>query len=673
MKMKNNDLKTISHVGVIGAGTMGSAIAQHFCMKNLNVILVDVNSESLNRGRKSIEDSLSEAVQRRIMTEDEKKNCIDRINFTDKYENLTNCQYVVEAVFEDFNVKKSVFSKIEENVSSDCVIASNTSSFPITELGKDLKHQERFLGIHYFYHAAKNKLVEIIPGKETSADFTHFLNNFYFYYDKLPIIVKDVPGFAVNRFFVPWLNEAVRLLEEGSGTTASIDKIACEIFNVGMGPFALMNATGVPIAMHAAQTLADAFGPFYAPAQKLKEQVETGKLWEIKEGNGNTSEDIVKDRLIGATLGVAAQMVSEGVTTATDADLGARIGLRWPMGPFEMMNNIGIEEIVSAVKSVFTKWDLPVPEIFTDVDKKAGFQCEYVRKHIIGSTAIIEFNRPDSMNALNEAVMSQLAESFDSADSENNIDKIIFFGRGKAFVAGADIKFFVDNIDKKQIDQIYKFTDFGQKVLLKISGSKKDTIAFIDGLALGGGLELALACKYRVGTGRTTVAFPETGIGIYPGLGGTQRTPRLIGKGPAKFLVATGRMINAEKALAMGLIDAIIERVEGIEEISKIEIPQRKDIDNSSLPENEFESFSGTLDDDLFQKDIYKKYEKQLKSKAPLALKKAMELIDEGENLKLEDALQLELNSLDWIFNTKDAREGLGSVLSRKKPAYTGQ
>lgn len=651
---------------------MGAAIAQHFCMKKLNVVQVDMTRENLDRGLASIKESLSEAVKRKIMSEDEMNDCIGRINFTVDYGDLSSCEYVVEAVFEDFNIKKSVFKQIEENVSDSCIIASNTSSFPITDLAADLKKPGRFLGIHYFFHAAKNKLVEIIPGKETSREFVGSLNNFYFFYEKLPITVGDVPGFAVNRFFVPWLNEAVRLYEEGIGSQSVIDRVACKIFKVGMGPFALMNATGVPIAMHAAQTLADAFGPFYTPADRLKEQVESGKPWEITGGDKN-DENEISERLLGATLGVAAQMVSEGVTNPTDTDLGARIGLRWPDGPFEMMNQLGIDKSRQIVEKIFKKWDLKLPEIFSSVDNKTGFNCEYVRCHTTGSTAVIEFNRPDSMNALNETIMHQLSDCFEKVDNDPKIEKIVFFGRGKAFIAGADIKFFVDNIDKKQIDDIYKFTDFGQKVLSKISNSKKATIAYMNGMTLGGGLEFALACRYRVGTKNTVVAFPETGIGIYPGLGGTQRTTRLIGKGLAKFLVATGKMISADKALSMGLIDSITDKFVGIEEISKISVPDKNDKIEQSFPEDEFKSFDGTVTDELLGKGIFEKYGKSLKSKAPLALKKSMELIDEGENLDIEGALQLELKGLNWIFNTKDARTGLGSIIDRKRPQYVGE
>ena len=199
----------------------------------------------------------------------------------------------------------------------------------------------------------------------------------------------------------------------------------------------------------------------------------------------------------------------------------------------------------------------------------------------------------------------------------------------------------------------------------------------MDGLTLGGGLELALCCGYRIGTPRTALAFPETGIGIYPGLGGTQRTPRLIGKGLAKFLIATGQMLDAERALQFGLIDLIIERVKNPVELAEMKLPTTPATapigESGHLLEEAFADFNGTITAELFRNDVLKKHEKVLKQKAPLALKKAMNLIDEGMRLELEQGLELELESLNWIFGTQDAKIGLSSILRRERPNYLGK
>lgn len=259
-------MKSISTVGVIGAGTMGSAIAQHFLMKGLSVVLIDQTEEYLSRGVGHIRSTLDEAKKRRIVSDEEYDKIFERLRCSTRYEDLREVPLVVEAVFENLEVKKTLFKNLEEVVKDDCILATNTSSLLVTEIAREMKHPERVVGVHYFYHAAKNKLVEIIPGEKTDPSIVSGLESFYTHYGKIPIIAKDAPGFAINRFFVPWLNEAARLYEEGFGSIPFIDKTACEVFGIGIGPFALMNATGVPIARHAAQGLADVLGAFYAPA-----------------------------------------------------------------------------------------------------------------------------------------------------------------------------------------------------------------------------------------------------------------------------------------------------------------------------------------------------------------------------------------------------------------------
>ena len=322
-----------------------------------------------------------------------------------------------------------------------------------------------------------------------------------------------------------------------------------------MGPFALMNATGVPIAMHAADGLASVLGAFYAPAEILCRQVEAKQNWDVEDtrrlNNGSDQEDVVTRRLVGASLGVAAQMVDEGVVDATSADLGARAGLRWPVGPFELLDKLGAGNVRTMVEGVFSPWDLPVPACLVDAAQADKLRLDWVTTEVIGDSGFIIFNLPDRMNPLGEEVMRQLDRCVDELNARSDISKIFIHGKGKAFIAGADIKFFLDAMAAGDLERIQSFTEFGQQVLNKISASGKTTCAYLDGLALGGGLELALACDYRIGTRKSVLAFPETGIGIYPGLGGTQRASRLIGVARAKQLIASGQFINAQQAYAL--------------------------------------------------------------------------------------------------------------------------
>ncbi len=671
-------MKSIATVGVVGAGTMGSAIAQHFVMKGLPVILVDQQQEFLERGVGYIRESLGEALQRGLIDQPAFDQVLGRLHCSTDQAELAKADLVVEAIFENLEVKKGLFAELEKVVSADCILASNTSSFLISEIAADLQTPERVVGVHYFYHAAKNKLVELIPGEKSSPEIVAALENFYAFYDKTPILVKDAPGFAVNRFFVPWLNEAARLYEEGCGSIAFIDQVACDVFGVGMGPFALMNATGVPIAMHAADGLAGELGAFYAPAKRLCQQVEAKQDWNVEDtshlNSGSDKVDVVTRRLVGASLGVAAQMVDEGVVDATSTDLGARAGLRWPIGPFELLEKLGASQVGEMVESVFSAWELPVPDCLADSGRAQNLRLNWVRTEVIAETGFIILDLPDRMNPLGEQVMSQFDRCVDELNGRADISKIIIHGKGKAFIAGADIKFFLDSIDADDLQRIQTFTEFGQQVLNKISGSDKVTIAYLDGLALGGGLELALACDYRLGTRKSVLAFPETGIGIYPGLGGTQRASRLIGVARAKQLIASGQFINAKKAYEYGLIDAIIEPVLDWRELAGVSLEKAQSGRKEGTPEElEFAAFDGELGHPLLAREGSEKLAKTLSRKAPLALKTAMNLIDQGYGLELQAGLQLELKGLKTIFATKDARSGLSSILSGQKPNYIGK
>lgn len=671
-------MKQIASVGVVGAGTMGSAIAQHFVMKGLPVVLVDQQQEFLDRGVGYISESLGEAMQRGLIDQQGFDQTLARITCSTEQSRLADVDLVVEAIFENLEVKKSLFAQLEKVVRADCVLASNTSSFLISDIAADLQTPERMVGVHYFYHAAKNKLVELIPGEKSDPEIVCALENFYTFYDKTPILVKDAPGFAVNRFFVPWLNEAARLYEEGFGSIAFIDQVACEAFGVGMGPFALMNATGVPIAMHAADGLAGVLGTFYEPAQILRRQVESKQDWDVSDtrplNNGSDQGDVVKRRLIGASLGVAAQMVDEGVVDATSTDLGARAGLRWPVGPFELLDKLGVDKVREMVESVFASWDLPVPACLANPAHADRLQLNWVTSEVIDRSGFIIFDLPDRMNPLGEKVMSQLNNCVDQLNARSDIDKIFIHGKGKAFIAGADIKFFLDAIAADDLPRIQAFTEFGQQVLNKISASDKTTYAYLDGLTLGGGLELALTCDYRIGTRKSVLAFPETGIGIYPGLGGTQRASRLIGVARAKQLIASGQFINAKQAYAFGLVDNIIEPLYDWRELAKFSLsePQAGRTEETS-EEMEFAKFSGELSDPMLSRPGFEKSAKKITRKAPVALKTAMDLIDQGHELSLQEGLQLELAGLQEIFATQDAKTGLSSIISGDKPTYTGQ
>ncbi len=670
-------------LAVIGAGNMGSGIAQKAATEGFPVILVDLDEAKVGRGIGIIEKTLADGVERKIFRPDDAKTIRGRITGTTDWTKLSEVDLIVEAVFEEFDVKKQVLAKLETFCRPDAIIATNTSSFLVADLASGMKHPERMLGLHYFYHPAKNRLVEVVPAEATSPAVTAAAWTAQEMLGKTPIHSADASGFIVNRFFVPWLNESVRLLEEGVADIPTIEAAAKATFGIGMGPFELMNVTGVPIALHAAATLGKALGPFYAPAKRLESQVDAGSPWDLSGAPDSSKFDAVAARMLAVTFLVACALVDEGVGTIEDTDIGARVGLRWPRGPFEMINRFGIKPAGDLVGQFGGGWDLAVPgNLSLQWRANAPFPMTFVRSEVKDGVAMLTVNRPDAMNALNETLVGQLHAAFKKAAADPRVKGIVIGGAGKAFIAGADIRFFVRNLESGDLKRIVEFTRAGHSLLRDIDACPKPVVARLHGVALGGGLELAQACDVLIAAPRASFAFPETGIGIYPGLGGTQRTSRRIGVGLARWLVLTGQTLGADEAAAIGFIDKVVPHAdldaacraaiaEGIKPKPRPELSAKHRALEAFFAGHDAETLrqgkADTMGDEVLAKAM-----KRVGSKAPIALRLAGKLIESGASVTLEEGLAMELGYLEEIFSTKDAYEGL-STLGKKAPVFEGR
>ena len=216
----------IQKIGIIGAGVMGSGIAQKIAQEGIQVVMVDIEDRFVQKGMENIKKTLSEGVKRGIFTQEQTEDTLNRIRGTTNKDEVKDADLIIEAIFEDMDVKKELFKYLDSVCKENTVFASNTSSYSISELAASIDREDRFVGLHFFYHPAKNRLVEIIPGKKSSQETVSKANLFSNLIGKIAINVKDSPGFAVNRFFVPWLNESTRLLEEGVANIPTIDDTA---------------------------------------------------------------------------------------------------------------------------------------------------------------------------------------------------------------------------------------------------------------------------------------------------------------------------------------------------------------------------------------------------------------------------------------------------------------
>jgi len=689
-------MKPIETIAIVGAGNMGSGIAQKTAQEQFPVQMVDREQQWVDRGQETIAKLLGEAVERRIFSEAQIEEIQSRITGVVGVENVAaDTDLVIEAVFEDFDVKTAVFNTLDEACGEDTILASNTSSLSVNALAEATARPDRFVGLHFFYHPAKNRLVEVIPSELSSDDTVTRVEQYCKMLGKVVIVCKDRPGFVVNRFFVPWLNEACLLLEEGLGTTAQIDAVACSAFDIGMGPFALMNLTGPPIALHSTNYLAEQLStPRYTGAQSLEDLVEAGVMWEIDEDTECDAESakIISERLLGQVFAVCSQIVAEEICSMEDVDRGAKVGLRWMNGPFEIMNAIGIDEAyrMASAYADLAAFDLPP---FFGIKAETGHHWGFNFVDVVqtGGIATVQLNRPEAMNALNETLVAQLGAVLDDLNADNSVTTIVLEGAGKAFVAGADVKFFVDKIRADSFSDIYDFTANGHGVLNKLENSPKTTIALTTGLALGGGLELALACDHRIGTRRSQFRFPETSIGIYPGLGGTQRTVRICGIEVARWAVLAGNFVDSKTAHAVGILTHLVEPAEvsdTVEAISTSGKPKNKypgvprDADHPVAAfanafysdENMVGLLNGSCPDGFDAED--RNVGRQLKSLsrvAPIAMRMANELLDGAVQTgdDLDAGLALELSNLKDVFSTADALEGLSALIEGRRPGYT--
>ncbi len=270
----------VKDVSVIGAGVMGSGIVQLLATYGYNVTLVDENEQILNEAKNAIEKNLERFfVAKNKISKEEAENYLNRIQlFVNKDEAVKGVQLVIEAVFEDMNLKKKLFAELDSICDKEVILASNTSSLSITEIASESIHQDRIIGIHFFNPATVMKLIELIKGKNTSEKTLKIAKDFSEGLKKTVVIVKDSPGFVTSRLIYVMCNEAINMKLEGIASAEDIDA-ACKLaFNFPMGPLELSDLVGLDIYDKIGNYLTKEFGVKYKPSSLLKEMVKNSLL-----------------------------------------------------------------------------------------------------------------------------------------------------------------------------------------------------------------------------------------------------------------------------------------------------------------------------------------------------------------------------------------------------------
>ena len=272
--------------GVVGAGQMGSGIAHVAAAAGLQVIMNDIKQEFVDRGFKTIEGNLGRAVSKGKMTEDAKSEILGRIKGSVDLKDFKDADFVVEAVLEDFELKKGVFHALDNTMAPGKILASNTSSISITKLASLTKRPGLFIGMHFMNPVPVMKLVEVIKGLATEKETTEVTNQLAVKFGKIPVEAQDFPGFISNRVLMPMINEAIFTLFEGVGTPEAIDEVMKLGMNHPMGPLTLADLIGLDTCLAIMNVLYEGFGdPKYRACPLLKKYVDAGHLGR-KSGRG---------------------------------------------------------------------------------------------------------------------------------------------------------------------------------------------------------------------------------------------------------------------------------------------------------------------------------------------------------------------------------------------------
>ncbi len=278
-------LDSVDSIGVVGAGTMGSGIAQVSAMAGYDVVMRDVEQDFVDSGFETIENSLDRMVDNGTLDASEAETARERITGTTALDILADCDLVVEAVVEDMDVKADVFADLDRATDDDAILATNTSTLSITSIAAATERPEQVIGIHFMNPVPVMKGVEIVVGEKTDPAVVDLAHEFSESLDKETWEADDKPGFVSNRILMPWINEGIRALDEGVATKEDIDRGMELGTNVPMGPLTLADHIGLDVCLHATETLHEELGDRYKPAYLLKRKVEAGDLGK-KTGQG---------------------------------------------------------------------------------------------------------------------------------------------------------------------------------------------------------------------------------------------------------------------------------------------------------------------------------------------------------------------------------------------------
>ena len=361
------------NIGIIGAGTMGVGIAQVAATAGCKVVVFDANAPQIDKALSGLEKTLQKLAEKGKITEDKASEIRNNITKGEALQDLKDSDLVIEAIIENKDIKTKVFTELENYVSEDCVIGSNTSSISITSLGAELKKPERFIGIHFFNPAPLMPLVEVIPSLLTEKTLAEKIYNLMKEWGKTPVIAKDIPGFIVNRIARPYYGEGLRIVEENIATPEQVDEAMKTLGNFKMGPFELMDLIGVDVNFAVTTTVYKDY--FYDPKYKpslLQQRMSEAKLHGRKTGKGfyDYNEGAEKPvaqkdealyqqiylRIISMLINEAVEAKRLGVANDGDIELAMQKGVNYPKGLLSWGKELGYSKVSETLQNLYNEY-----------------------------------------------------------------------------------------------------------------------------------------------------------------------------------------------------------------------------------------------------------------------------------------------------------------------------
>jgi enoyl-CoA hydratase/3-hydroxyacyl-CoA dehydrogenase len=544
-------------VAVIGAGTIGPDIGYYLkaALPGLELVLLDVRQVAVDAALARLKGYADKAVARGKMSEKAAQATLAGLTGSTDYEVLRGCDWVIEAATEDMALKLRIFAEVEARVDATAAITSNTSSLPAQRIFSEMAHPERATVTHFFAPAWRNPVVEVIDWPRADPALLAWLRRLFAQTGKLPLVTADAPCFMLDRVFDNWCNEAALLL--GDASAAQIDSVAVEF--VHAGPFFVLNlAHGNPIIIETNTLQAAEEGQHYQPAALFRSverwnTVAPGREIEVAE----PLRSRIRDRLLGVLLSQSVDILDRGIGSAADLDIGCRLALGFRRGPLELMRSMGAAECTRVLERfVRERPGMPAPRR----EPAAYLPAErHVLVDEVSGVVIITLRRPEALNALHDELTDEILAVIRRHEDDPKVAGFVITGYGtKAFCAGADIGRFPSMLGDAQAAAQYARDC--SRLLVHLDHARKPVVAALNGMALGGGFELAIRCHALLADRSAWMQLPEVTLGIVPGIGAMVVPYRRWPNAASVFhgMLTRGDRLKAAQAHELGIVDEVV-------------------------------------------------------------------------------------------------------------------